>query len=318
MAILLLPIMLVVFWSYSFFEPQDFTVEVTMPLYELVQLLEGLGQWVALPVAMVLIYWQAVLLNGVVNNHDFLTRNSTLPAMLLVLYSSIFVTTQGLHPIIFANLFLLLALRRTVAIFRQPRIFSNTFDAGFFIGIASLFYFPSILAIAFLFGSLGHLRSFAWRDYMIGLIGLLVPLLYGLLYWLFTDQLDQLPLLFQFNAIQFNGAFSSLQWIEWLHYLTTGLWLLIVFGAFRRSLLTSTSRERNLKQVVLWLFASVVLMYGYSLFQDAPYRLVILTIPLAIISSFVLFEDKRSWITDLLFYSWMCTGLAELVLRFLT
>ena len=78
---------------------------------------------------------------------------------------------------------LVLALFLLFETYQRPRAEGYTFHSFLCVGVGSMFFPPMLLSALFLYLSMMvHLRSFTWRTFAAGLLGLLLPL-WGYLGW---------------------------------------------------------------------------------------------------------------------------------------
>ena len=75
--------------------------------------------------------------------------------------------------ILLANLFIILALRRLFSLKSNRRIKKKLFDAGFWIAIASLFYFSSVFFFGLVFAALFLFRISKINDWIVPILGFL-------------------------------------------------------------------------------------------------------------------------------------------------
>lgn len=92
-------------------------------------------------------YASILLLNFIVSKNN-LTMNNNYEILLFSLFLLLIVHTTNNTGIIFSNFFILLGLRRTMSLRSQKNVKKKLFDAAFWIAIASLFYFWTILFFA--------------------------------------------------------------------------------------------------------------------------------------------------------------------------
>jgi hypothetical protein len=175
----LLPIMALMLWLPGILKyPLPITFEHSMPLFDAVAFLCSHVPYSAPIISVVLVYLQALLINHLVNANDILKPKSNLPALMYVVLMGFLVELQALHPVVFSNLFLIFAIDRIFTIYNQKTVFSQAFDAGMLIALGSFFYFPAIAFFIFIWLTLLIIRPFIWREYIIALIGLLIPYLF--------------------------------------------------------------------------------------------------------------------------------------------
>ncbi|HTA27923.1 MAG TPA: DUF6427 family protein, partial [Bacteroidia bacterium] len=71
---------------------------------------------------------------------------------------------------------------KLISSYMNERALSEVFDAGLFVGIATLFYIPSMLFLILLWIGLLILRTINWREWACTIIGFLVPFLFTFTY----------------------------------------------------------------------------------------------------------------------------------------
>src|SRR3954470_8328591 len=191
-AYIFIPVFALALWVFGFIHPVTIpAVKHAMPFYEL---LAGpvSNTWVNIILSLLIIIAEAFFLNYIVNENEILTRPSFLPAVLYIIFMSSNKAMFILHPLVFGNFFLMVAIHRLLNSYRKEKAFSHFFDAGFLISIASLFYFPYIVFFPILAAALVVLRPFNWREWIISLAGIIVPyILVATIYYL-RNTLDYL------------------------------------------------------------------------------------------------------------------------------
>lgn len=98
-------------------------------------------------------YISILVLNFIVSKNN-LVKNNNYEILLYSLFLLAIVQTTTNINMLFANFFVLLALRRILSIRSQKNVNKKLFDAAFWIAIAALFYFWSILFFALIIVSL--------------------------------------------------------------------------------------------------------------------------------------------------------------------
>lgn len=300
-ALFLLPLITVALWLPAFFDPQPISVEHAMPLYELCcGWLTG-QPLIASGLGIALVLTGAFLLNFLVNSHEVLSRQSYLPALCYTLLMSCAFPQLRLHPLLFANIFLMLAINKLFNTYRRDTAFGPVFDAGFFIAIAALFYFPSIVLFPVVWVGLVVLRAFLWREWVISLTGLIVPFLFAGVYYFWYDQLPYLwedkilyPIINRFFQFRVTPSFTALLVVlGWIFLLSAGK---LVTG-----IRISKLKTKNSLLVLVWLsFFSAVSMLLAPMVSVTYYSF--LAVPLAIFFANYLLLVKRQWWGELIFW----------------
>ncbi len=134
--------------------------------------------------AYLLVFIQAMMINGLVNNHRLLIRASFLPAMAYILVTALFPEWWEFSAALVVNTFMVWAWAQMTGLYNNPRAQWTLLSVGLAIGICSLFYFPSIAFFLLLSMSLVIMRPFLVADWLLSFLGLTIPY-YFLFAWLF-------------------------------------------------------------------------------------------------------------------------------------
>jgi hypothetical protein len=153
-------------------------------------------------------------------NREFLFLNSwfALPVVLFIIMTIGIPVYGRFHPVWFSLLFFLPGVIRLLTSFDLRRPYRNVFEAGFLLGLGSLFYFNLLFLLpAFLIGGRMMVRDPHWREPFLVFLGALVPwLLIFSAYFL----IEKTPVLFLWmhNSFLHSGE-SILKNIPLLSYL---------------------------------------------------------------------------------------------------
>jgi hypothetical protein len=306
------PLVAIAVWAFGFIEPVVLPVQHTMPLYELVASLLAPLPWLGTLLSLILVIAEAFLINYIVNENEILSKQSYLPALFYILLISNNNSMLAFHPLLPANLFILFAINKLLSSYRKDSAFSQAFDAGLLISVASLFYFPYIVFFPLLGVALIILRPFNWREWLISFFGALVPYLFTVTIYFWRDMLDYLfvdkmvfPMIREKLVKELPPAF----------YLLTGIGWLILFLSFGKLFSRmGTGPQRTKKGLVLfvWFFffsgLSVLIAPEVSTIYFSA-----LAIPGCVFYSFYFMHMKRDWIGELLFLLFLITMLVNLV-----
>jgi hypothetical protein len=302
-SIVLLPVALIFLWAYGFFHPVVPLTEHAAPLYKLlISGIEGFPFLITL-ISFILIFCEALLINYIVEKNEIIDTTTYLPALVYIVLMSLQPEMFSLHPIVIANLFMLLAVYKLMQTYRKETAYSEAFDTGFFISLAVLFYIPSIVFVLLLWIGLIIIRPFVWREWMISFLGLTLPWIYLIFYYFWNSKLDAL----EYDAIYYTliaprKSFNALRF-SLSEYVQMALLLFAAFfsaGRFLRDLRKGTVRTRSNLLLILYFFilsfVSIFVAPEYSI----PY-LSFLSIPFSIFFSAYLLFSKKEWIAETLF-----------------
>ena len=108
----------------------------------------------------------AVYFNFIINREKIFARKSFIPGFAIILYSSFLPSFSIFSTVFIANVFIFLAFANVLSaynIYSPQKIF---FNAGLFLGFATLFYFPSILLFILFILLILMIRSFKWQEFL--------------------------------------------------------------------------------------------------------------------------------------------------------
>ncbi len=206
---ILFPLLGILFWlsdivypkGYPFYPGEESNL-LYAPLHSLLQhslMLQNI-------ISLVLFLSMAFIVMQISIRYNILRIRTVMPATLFVIMAGGFTGIHSLHPVHFGALFFLIALYRLLIAFDNQKPYSAAFDTGFFLGIASLFYFSIVAFLpAFLIG-IGILsRETRWRCFLILLTGFALPFLFGASYLFYVDELEKYLGIIKVNVMTSNS-----------------------------------------------------------------------------------------------------------------
>jgi len=299
-AFFILPLVACAIWGFAFFIPHSLQVRHTMPFYELLIRPIAEMHWLSTLIAIILILIEGFLLNYIVNENEVLTKKTNLPALFYIVFCSNNSAMLELHSVLLANLFLLFALSKMLNSYRKDIAFSQIFDAGLLISIATLFYFPCIVFFPLIGVALLLFRPFLWREWLISFIGVLVPYIFVITYFFWNGTLDYLfydkmfyPIVSKTTVEDFPGSFYFLLSVG-------GLIILLSFGSLFKGLEGGSQKTKKSLILMIWF----LVFSGLSVFLAPAFTtkyFTLLTIPLAVICSNYYLRMKKELFGELLF-----------------
>jgi hypothetical protein len=265
---------------------------------------------------MLLILSIAVLLNFMSNKHDFSTSENYFPALVFLGFVSLDFENIDLHPVLLSGLFLLLALRRLLSVYRVESALSIGFDSALFLSIAIFFFPPSVILLPLPWMVFLQVRPFNLREWLVPFTAIGLSALYIFSFYFITE--------YNFSAgeyIVFSGGFFSFEEMKnqpFFFLLIAFHFILSIIGLvfFFSDIAKSTLRKKSTKYIFLWTFFLLVLEYFYvslvEVRQEGSW--LIFSIPVAIFMG-VLFSrrGKRPVIRLILFYAWLIAVVAFMV-----
>ena len=288
-------------FNYQFFEGEDkgllyaFIGRITAP-YPMLQVILSL-----LIVLLISVFIQQIKIS-----FALLKVRTKLPAIIFIVIVGGFTGMHTLHPVFFASVFLLMAIYSLFSVLNNPEPVTHLFNAGLFLCLGSLFYANlSVILFAFLF-SIGFLRKEpAFKEYMVLLLGFVVPLLFAFSYAFFTDKLNELFMVYR-NALltpvnHFKGNYPLIGFASVVGLLTfigsikmvqlydsskvstrkfyTVLFIIFIFSMISFSLVPASSQEMLIVSVipVSFLIANLVTSINSVFWSEFLFTLLLLS-----------------------------------------
>ncbi|MEM7185537.1 MAG: DUF6427 family protein [Bacteroidota bacterium] len=209
--------------------------------------------------------------------------------------------------VVVANLFILLAVRRIFSLQSSKNTEAKILDASLWIGIASLFYFWSILLLLVLFAAIFLMPQKSFRHYLIPFVGWVGLLLIVSAYQLVMTQTFGwwsewwTPISFDFS--------SYASWKLWV-VITLLLVLLVWSLASKLADISSGPRkERPTKVVQLFLVVATFLMVLVSAEKNGA-ELLFLLAPFSMMVAAYVQKPNDRWFKELILW---CFVLAPIV-----
>jgi hypothetical protein len=247
--------------------------------------------------ALLLVLGQAILLNETVNQYRMVRDMTYVPAICYVLLASGSPELSQLSAPLLANTFLLLALRSLFASHRRKEAMEQLFNVGFWIAIASLFYFSTWMFLLLALLALGFLRKTDLRESLVLFSGFLtVYLLLGVGFFWF----DQFPFFLQKHFIE---HFARPHWIGRadLSFLlqagTAGLLLLWALLNLPTILFKTSIQVQIFLQVLYW----AMLVSGLCLLVQGDVawtHAILLCLPLSLFFAFNLMALRSRFLAE--------------------
>jgi hypothetical protein len=295
---ILFPLFAVIFWLKSLLKPEVYPFyrgETENLFYHPVAQLLQSSAFLQSLVSLLLIILMTFLILQINNRYSFIRVRTMLPAPLFIILIGGFTQLHTLHPVYFATVFYLVAIFRFFSAFGKVKPYTALFDAGIWLGVASLFYFNAIILLpAFVIGTGILTRETRWREFVILITGFFAPFILALGFAFYTDQFLELLKTFELNIVTPNS------YLKGNIALQTFLGVLVLF-----TLLGSVKilQQYNTKKVSTRKFFTVFFfMFLFSVFSfvfvpaTSQEMLIIIAIPVTFqISNFFVFLKSRFW-----------------------
>jgi len=289
---------LVLFLEPVVFQPPANTNLLSQITYHVLETFAGNRNWLYDLISVLLVFFQALYFNYLINYYRVLSRSSYLPAVSYILISSLFIEFLSLTPALMANTFLLFALAKIFSLYKKEQVTGIMFDAAFLVSIASLFFFPYVAFYIFILASISLLRPFSLREYLISIIGLILPYYFAGVYFFWIGRLPEFFQMVAISDIRFNTEVLERS----LRILIIGIPVIIVMGwtalYIQANLFRMVVQVRNYLIVFVWFFVSGILSLLIQ-FQGDIFHFIWLVVPGGISFAFFFTEFRRKFVSEI-------------------
>ncbi len=256
---------------------------------------------------------EAFLLNYIIYQHHILTKKSWLPALMFVVLSACTPGLLWLNPQLIAGFFLLGALHLLLATYRTDKAFGPVFNSGILIGIAALFYLPSIVFLLFALVATILLRPFIWREWVILILGSTVAPIYAGVYYFWNDKLHIMTQEVVINPIIHRDFFLKLPVEYYLLTAMTGLMLFVSAGRFLSGAGTSTLKTKKGISVMVW-FLVFSLLAILPAQNNSVAGIIFAIYPISLFVSNYFLVARRVWLAEVIFVSFVSSIIVSYIL----
>ncbi|MEE4177193.1 MAG: DUF6427 family protein [Bacteroides sp.] len=284
------------------------------PFYNLIGGVNQIHPFFSRMLAFLLLVLQVFLLNNMVQANNLLGKPSWLPGFIYLLMMSSHPELLQLHPVLFANFFLMIALARTLVAYSEGAVMVEVFNVGFLVALAGLFYYPALLFFTWLILAMLVYFLMNIRGIAAALMGFLSPFFFLFTYYYLTDQL-------RVRIDEMINHFSPFQIFEhplpvFSIVLAIALAAIALFAFLKVYLTYVNDKPVRLRKrfKVLGYFFLVSLTTFLVFNNNFEVHLAMVMIPLSVVFSLFLLELRKKWLAELWFYGFLFLIIAGKVL----
>ena len=214
---------------------------------------------------------------------------------LLLLTPNVF---QNSKPIL-STVFILLALRRILSFNSKKNIQKKILDASLWIGIATLFYFWSILFLLVLYAALIQLASKNFKLFLIPIIGMFLVFIICTIYFLYLDN-NMYWYKDHKNFTSFD--FSSFKLLKNFFSLFVILSMTVISLVFKFLNFTKTPLRKKSKYwiIIFTLITGIIIVILTG--QKNGVELIFTIVPISILFSNFIEALQREWVSEMMLW----------------
>lgn len=268
-----------------------------------------LSSWWTSIVASVIMIANAIQLNFLFNQHEFLDKNNYGPSLFYVVLMSFSHSFYQVDAVLICHLFLLQSLRLLFQLKNNEINRTSSFNSAFFIGLSASFLPPSAALILPFWFSAWALHPFSFRQWLLMIIGFLIPIANGLTYWWISGHTISTRILRHSSLIKYKDVFF---------YGTTAaiviLFLLSIIGIQIR-VRVSNIRFKKLNRALIWILVGTLLL-GVAemiIYQQSEW-ISMLFVPLSFFFTFAFIHRIWQRVASIFFYLTLIIAVAKFFL----
>lgn len=145
------------------------------PLYNLIASIFGSSS-LAMTIFTFLVFGASVFFfNSMLTANQLVTRNSSIGAFVFILCMSFVPIQDEFYPFMLASPFIMMAMQTLYLIYQVEKPEAYLMNAGFFVALASMLYFPSIILIIWVLLSIVIMDIRGFRISIIPVLGFTLP-----------------------------------------------------------------------------------------------------------------------------------------------
>ncbi|HSZ71913.1 MAG TPA: hypothetical protein VK750_04510 [Cytophagaceae bacterium] len=247
-------------------------------------------------VALILVFFQALLWNQTLNEKGCYEQRSSLPALIYLSFCLLFPDMVSLSAVVLGNTFLLLAFYFVISYIKNNEHHQPLFWIGWNASIAFLFYTPYILLLPGILLVLSLYSPLDARKFVTILYAFLLPAILVWAYYFWNDASVFYTQFFLQRIFSFQANhFLSFQHLLWIVAIPL-FWLFIGFIAIVRSSSFVNFQYRVIQSLLLLFLFSLI---GFLLVKERSVFTIWQIVPYAsAIAAHFLLLQKRKWFAD--------------------
>ncbi|WP_294673182.1 hypothetical protein [uncultured Fluviicola sp.] len=268
-----------------------------------------LSSWWTSIIASAIVIANAIQINFLFNVHEFLDRNNYGPSLFYVVLMSFSHSFYQVDAVLICHLFLLQSLRLLFQLKTHESNHAPAFNSAFFVGLSASFLTPSAVLIIPFWFSAWALHPFSFRQWLLMIIGFLLPIANGLTWWWFSGHTISARILRHSSLIKYEEVFF---------YGTSAtiviLFLLSIIGIQIR-VRVSNIRFKKLNRALIWILIGTLLL-GVAemiIYQQSEW-ISMLFIPLSFFFTFAFIHRIWQRVASIFFYLTLIIAVAKFFL----
>lgn len=301
------PLVALVLFAPTFFQPASHGSSL-MPLALGFERLLGASSWAQCSMGLLLVTVLSLQLASLVNGLELMDRRNHLVAFLFPVVLAGSGVGFALEPALLGMPLVIFALRRTWSVSNTGAALGILFDAGFVIGLAAMCFLPYAFLLVVVWATISLVRPFAWREYVLPLLGL------GLVFYLtwavlhFMDATPWYPL-FSFAEPSANHMDLGPDPVRSVWYILGAIILFFAIAPLVKGYSRSVMQGKNIRAAFAALTCALGVIAAGSWLINRTFPALFVAIPVAVYMSHALLVPRRPWLAEVATWSFFVLAL---------
>ncbi|MGE0567544.1 MAG: DUF6427 family protein [Bacteroidia bacterium] len=252
-----------------------------------------------------------VLVGYIVSNEEITEKQNYLPVIIYFFIGSAGIYRNQISIFLLNNLFILFAILKFLSTYRKDSALSELFIACFWLSISFYFNSGNIFIIPFIFIAMVIYRPFIWKEYLICMLGLIIPIyMYEML--AYTFEFNQWYF-FESLATLFNKFRQPVFKINFLPFLSSLILLFIMsIFYFIAQGLGNTVKKQKTKTTFFWMMLCLLPMI-FTFGLSYSHILILYAVPVSFLIGEYLFEFNSKKLINISCFVLLITSLFYLL-----
>ncbi|MFH1121117.1 MAG: DUF6427 family protein [Bacteroidota bacterium] len=296
-----------------FITPQVKFASVTDP-----QPTAPLGQWIyslvlnfpaiARPLMVILVIMLSLIMNAILIRHDISPKQSLFPAVIALFLMLFTPDVYHLLVTLACLVLLLLSLHNVMDLYGEQYPFNKVLNATMAISVASMISPPVIVFGLFVWLGFFTFRVNSWREWIISLLGLILPYFYLALLYLWNNNLMFAIRLYEKLVINFNFTLENPGPLE---FISIGLFLLWTLISATRFLSDTGEKVISIRKK-MWVISHFALAAMVAALLSGGAFLAMLPVifmPASAMIAYAVSNGRRPWFHDIILLLFLVTAM---------
>lgn len=245
-------------------------------------------------IAIVLLFLQAVYLNQIVIKHRLAKNISLFPGLFYIAIASLFPEFTHLSPLLMANTFYIIALGELMEIYKRNTSADRIFNAGFWIAVASFFYFSYLSLLILGIIAIFIMRAVRFNEVLTLLSGAVVAYFLTSVYYFWDDRLSEFLQVHFVKNFGFMDLQIPLNWELYAQIILVGLLIIIIFFSYRSYTLRQNIQTQKKLSILSW--AIIAAIFSLLIQSQVNFEhLLIIAVPLGVFISLNFINMSARW-----------------------